>query len=175
MQSLRTELQNLTLISDVHQHRDLLERLSKKIPNSIRILKSPHPIDRYTCFVYAFEFTNDHRYFDIASFGLGRVFASPDFVKYMIEKKYLSEIDCATVANGNLIIYCRDGNITHGGKFGENGRVVSKWGIGHLYEHDILEVPEGYGNEFRCYKEISTEKALNYFREYAEHMGLEFE
>jgi hypothetical protein len=175
MQSLRTELQNLTLISDVHQHRDLLERLSKKIPNSIRILESSHSIDLYTCFVYAFEFTNDPIYLGIASFGLGRVFASPDFVRYMIEKGYLYAVDCASVSKGNLIIYYRDGGVTHGGKFDGNGRVVSKWGIGHLYEHDILEVPECYGNEFRCYKEIATEKALNYFREYAEHMGLEFE
>ena len=55
----------------------------------------------------------------------------------------------------------------------KKGRVVSKWGLGHLWEHNILEVPISYGNEYKYYKDIQKEEAINSFCKFAESKGID--
>lgn len=51
--------------------------------------------------------------------------------------------------------------------------VKSKWGMGNLYEHPILEVPYEYGETVRCYAEVERRNLHKYFNEYfVEEFGI---
>lgn len=170
---LRKRLKQI-IASNVSDHPSLLEDLSREIENTIKILDSEHPIDRYTCFVYVFDFVEDPAYVRIATYGSGRVFAGPEFVKFLLNNNYLSEIRPTEVGDNDIVIYFNGAEIKHAGKISVNGRVISKWGIGHLFEHSIFEVPEQYGNDIRYYKQLAKETALDYFFKYAEQEGMVF-
>jgi hypothetical protein len=53
-----------------------------------------------------------------------------------------------------------------------NGEVISKWGIGHLYQHQLFEVPESYGSKLRFFTRLSYNEAYSYFRSFAEENGM---
>ncbi len=54
----------------------------------------------------------------------------------------------------------------------EGGRLISKWGTGHLYEHEVLEVPLSYGKNVRFFKRLSFEEAFKNFARFAEDNGV---
>lgn len=172
---LRTKLQEMTEVQDVAQHASLLTAITRDHPNSIRILQSPHAIGRYTCFVHAFDFTEKPEYLDIASFGLGRVFAGPAFGQWLLESEALDEIPALEKSEECLVFYFSDKNLRHVGLSKADERMVSKWGIGHLYEHEIFEVPESYGSRIRIFKKPHYDDTFLHFVRFAEANGIRFE
>ena len=172
---LRKRLKQLTDNCDTSIHHELLVVLSGEIKNTIRLLDSEHPIDRYTCIVYVFNLVDDPEYVEIASFGIGRVFAGPEFVSFLLSNNYIERINENEASAEDIIIYFDQSEIKHAGKIKAKCRIVSKWGIGHLYEHGIFEVPEQYGGEVRFYRQLPKEEVLDYFVEFARHKGMIFE
>lgn len=170
---LRRRLQEMTEVTDVSQHPALLMQLTRDVQNSIRILESKHPIDRYTCVMHALDFTEKHEYTEIASFGLERIFAGATFIHWLLAHNHLTEVSQGNA--GDLVLYLSNGQFKHVGSVGDRARVTSKWGIGHLYEHEALEVPSSYGDEVRFYGALSYADAYNYFVEFAEENGMQFE
>ena len=164
---LRERLKQITEIEVVSTHSILLEELSSEIQNTIQILESQYPINRYTCFVYIFDFTVDPEYVGIASSGIGRVIAGTAFMNYLIDENYLEEITEEDVNVDDIVVYFNDVEIKHAGKYKSKNRVISKWGIGNLYEHYIFEAPIQYGDIVRYYEKLSKESALDYFVEFA--------
>jgi len=59
----------------------------------------------------------------------------------------------------------------HAGLAQTNLRVISKWGIGHLYEHELWDVPESYGTSIRFFKQLPCEEALDLFVQFAREKG----
>jgi hypothetical protein len=53
---------------------------------------------------------------------------------------------------GMIAIYFRRGNPVHAGLLMPHGRVQSKWGMGHLWEHDLFELRTDYGEEVRFFR-----------------------
>ena len=57
---------------------------------------------------------------------------------------------------GDLAIYLveigGDREQTHIGRIKSPGRVLSKWGYGHVYEHTLDEVPVEYGEHVRFFR-----------------------
>ncbi len=56
---------------------------------------------------------------------------------------------------GDFVIYFSKGKMTHMGKFSEEGKVISKFGKAHVYEHPIGVVPVSYldkDNDIRFYR-----------------------
>lgn len=53
-------------------------------------------------------------------------------------------------------------------------RVTSKWGIGHLYEHELWDVPVSYGTSVRFLKQLPYELALDLFVQFAQKKGMLF-
>ena len=51
----------------------------------------------------------------------------------------------------------------------------SKWGVGGLYHHGLLEVPENYGSELRFFSSVDREFTLDRYVEYAREHGVQFE
>lgn len=170
---LRNRLQEMTEVTDVSQHPAILTRLTRDVLNSIRILESEHPIDRYTCVMYAFAFTEKPEYTEIASFGLGRISAGPTFIHWLLAGNYLAELPQRNASD--LVLYFSNGHFKHVGVVGDRARTTSKWGIGHLYEHEALEVPSSYGDELRFYRALSYDDAYSCFVEFAKEHGMQFE
>lgn len=168
---LRERLRLITETQDVGTHSGMLEELSNEIQNTIQISESEYPISRYTCLMYVFDFTEDPRYVDIASYGLGRIFAGTAFMNYLIDKDYLAEISEEDAEEGDIVVYFDD-EIKHAGKIKSENRVTPKWGIGNLYEHSIFEVPIQYGNTIHYYRKLDKETALVYFVEFAKLNGI---
>jgi hypothetical protein len=62
-----------------------------------------------------------------------------------------------TPMENDLAIYITDYELgmkeqAHVGRFFPDGRVVSKWGYGHVYQHDVDCVPTWYGQEVRFFR-----------------------
>lgn len=55
-----------------------------------------------------------------------------------------------------------------------SGRVLSKWGTGHLYEHVVFEVPESYGIAVRFFRGLSYEQGFEHFVQFAEEKRMRF-
>lgn len=172
---LRQKLQQMTEVMDVDQHPSLLAELTRDCPNSIRILASPHPIKRYTCLMHVFDFTERPEYVAIASHGVGRIYASPAFAHWLIAGGHLVEVAQDDALDGVLVFYFSEGSFKHVGLHGEDGRAVSKWGQGHLYDHALLEVPVVYGAEVRFYRGVPFEDAYDLLVQFAEENGMRFE
>lgn len=55
---------------------------------------------------------------------------------------------------GDIIVYfLSNGRNAHAGKFLGNGRVISQWGEGAVFEHEILQIPDIYGRSYDFIKE----------------------
>jgi hypothetical protein len=72
---------------------------------------------------------------------------------------------CGAVASGRFM---------HAGLVLANHRVASKWGVGHLYEHALWEVPQSYGSATRFLKRLCHDEAMDYFIQYAKDKGMLF-
>ena len=128
------------------------------------VLKNISPAERkYNCFAYAFDLMHSTKYTEIAPIG---VFANSEFVEFLINNEILKEIEWGKENDGDIIIYFDKGKPKHAGKI-YSGRIISKWGVGHLWEHDIYDVPINYGNKCRIFTRISKDISIAAFIEYA--------
>ncbi|WP_301100673.1 hypothetical protein [Propionivibrio sp.] len=94
---------------------------------------------------------------------LGHFFADTVFLRSLIDRSILRP---CTEANGALVVWSLAGTIKHVGVAIAQGRVASKWGIGYVYEHGVLEVPKSYGDALTFYSAIESEDALNHLHQY---------
>lgn len=173
---LRKRLEEMTRVDDVLRHPALLAALTRECPNTIALLHSPHPIRRYTCLMYVFGFPEKKDYVAIATYGEGKIFAASAFAHWLLDKGVLIEVSQGDTREGDIAFYFNDeGRFKHTGLIASNGRVVSKWGTGHLYEHGLFEVPESYGSIVRFFREVSYEEAFDAFLQFAEESGMRFE
>jgi hypothetical protein len=170
---LRKKLQQMTEVEDVSRHPALLASVSRECPNAIAVLDSPHTIRRYTCLMHVFDFAGKEDYAVIATRDGGRIFAAGAFAHWLLDNGLLEEVNQADVQLGHIVLYFGvDGRFKHAGLSARNGRVISKWGIGHLYEHGLLEVPDSYGNQVTFFKALPYHVAFGYFRRFAEENGI---
>lgn len=165
----------MTQNEDVASHPHLLATIATECSHTIYVVMSPHPISRYTCLMHVFDFVEKPEYIAIADWGLGNVFASADFAHWLIDNDELTPLHTDNAQPGDLVMYFRDGAFKHAGLLQGNGRVLSKWGQGHLYEHDILEIPHSYGDEVRYYESLDYDEAFDAFTRFAQEKGIPFE
>ena len=172
---LRKKLEEMTHVDDVSRHPALLAILTRECPNTVIVLNSVHPIRRYTCVMHVFDFADKPDYAAIATSGLGKIFAAGDFVHWLLDHDHLVEVAQSEARADDIALYFSEaGRFKHAGRTLEDGRIVSKWGIGHLYEHEVLEVPESYGNSVRFFRGLSYEEAFERFLRFAEEKGATF-
>jgi len=170
---LRKKLQQMTEVEDVSRHPALLVSLTRECPNTVAVLDSRHPIRRYTCLMHVFDFAEKDEYAAIATRDGGRIFAASVFAHWLLDNGLLEEVSQVDVQSGDIVLYFGgDGRFKHAGLSAGNGRVISKWGIGYLFEHGLLEVPDSYGSQVRCFKALPYRVAYGYFRRFAEQNGV---
>ena len=120
-----------------------LEEIALIVPHGIRPLTSPgdEPLGDFNCVMYALDIVGC---FTEPCSPLGRFYADTAFLSTLIQNRDLVP---AEESEGVLAIWSGNGTVKHVGIVLSRGKVVSKWGIGHLYEHGLLEVPQSYGDE----------------------------
>jgi hypothetical protein len=68
--------------------------------------------------------------------------------------------------DGDFVLYFEHTSIRHSGIF-RAGRVRSKWGGAHTWEHEIFEVPSSYGSLVRYYVQVPSDRILDAFLAHA--------
>lgn len=165
--TLRRKLDEVFEAREWPEYLRILDAVTRDLPNGIKLLDSPYPIQRYTCVVHVFEFTEKPEYTAMASRGFNVVFAGPAFVHWLLEKQLLTEVSQADACEGDLILYFdRDRRVKHAG-LNRNGHVESKWGKGGLFQHGLFEIPSSYGTSVRFFRRVSYKEALEHFRRFA--------
>lgn len=169
----RKRLSDITETIDVEQHEEFVVKLYATQPHSI-ILKLRKPgknRSNYNCYTFAFNLTDSPVYEKIASTPPYKVFADSEFCNFLLKKGSLKEKKLDDKKDGDIIIYFDENVPKHAGKI-YSDRIISKWGTGHLWEHDINEVPISYGNDCRIFAAITEDSAILAFIEYAKSKGM---
>lgn len=145
----------------------LINELRLVIPHTIK-LEREAKIDeeeswRYNCFTFAFRLLDSPEFIDIIQ-RFPFLFANFSYASYLIER-YLTEIDHNKAQDDDYIIYFLNGNLKHAGRI-RNNRVISKWGMYHLWEHGFWEVPTEYGDKIEIFQQIPIEECVSAFKDW---------
>ena len=173
---LREALQELALLDAIKQ-LDQLELLRKNHGHSVFPLTGVESDLRYNCVMYAMnvhEHGELYRLLVHLTFGPDKklgIFMDTRFLKMLIDDGDLRKV---TAPSNGLVIYANSKKITHIGTVTASGRVRSKWGTAHLYEHAPLECPLSYGEDIEFYNLIDPEVCVDRFFDYAESRGVKF-
>lgn len=173
---LRDALQQLARL-DVAKQLVELELLRKSYGHSVYPLTNAKSNLQYNCVMYAM---NVHEHAELYKFlihltygpdkGLG-VVMDTNFLQTLIDGGDLLEVNAGS---NSLAIYSTPEKITHIGTVSTPGRVRSKWGSEHLYEHDLLECPLSYGEDIAFFSPINPEICVDLFFDYARSKGVKF-
>jgi hypothetical protein len=88
------------------------------------------------------------------------IFMDTGYLQMLIDSGHLQETH---ETENCLVIYRVSDKITHIGLSVAPGRMASKWGTAHLFEHDFFESPLEYGDGVKFYAPIEGEFAVNQF------------
>ncbi len=150
---------------DVGNQIVLVSDLEKTIPHTIKIEREAKQGEdaswRYNCFTYAFNLLDSQEFLDIIQ-QYPYLFADSSYVSYLIER-HLTSVDENKVRDGDYVIYFLHGEPKHAGRI-RNNKIVSKWGMYHLWEHGFWEVPAEYGDEIHFFKKIPVEECVSAFK-----------
>jgi hypothetical protein len=166
-ETLRTGLDAIT--NDhvpLRNHAALIAALAKRHPHSIVVEETRHSAG-FNCFAYALGLHIWPTYRNIAETeannGGSRFFASSRFATWLVTGARLVPVALKTAVAGDLALYGIGPTLLHAACFRGAGRLESKWGNGHLYEHGLWEVPARYGNYARFYRAPSLAVAKRAF------------
>jgi hypothetical protein len=172
MNELRERLRDITENGRPDSHPPLIDELRRIHPHSIEIIEPAAPIERYTCAMYALDLVENDEYAGIVLASPKPIYASTAFVQRLIDRGTL--VPLTQPKSDALVVYRLRGSVTHIGRMLSATRVESKWGIGHLYRHALLEVPMQYGDETEFYRAIDTDCALDALADFAREHGVRF-
>jgi hypothetical protein len=172
MNELREHLRDITENGRPDTHPRLIEELRRLNPHGIQIVESGAPIERYTCAMYAFDLVENDKYTSIVLASPKPVYTSTGFVQRLIDRRTLEPL--TSPRSDSLVVFRSRGSVTHIGRMITAERVESKWGIGHLYRHALLEVPTQYGEELEFYGVIDANTVLDGLADFAREHGVRF-
>jgi hypothetical protein len=167
---LRIALDNLELqVLDAFRHIDAVEGLKTQFNHSIKSLNPKvRWLPGYTCLVYALGFAGDATYSAaIKRVDPKEVFAGKEFFDWLLANKHLVKIEAGSESAGDFIVYFNSHNeFKHIGILTDKKRVESKWGELGLYDHEIFDVPENYGDEIKFFEPIKYDVAIAAFKQF---------
>jgi hypothetical protein len=169
---LRNRLQEVTHNPDIATHRIGIEAMRPVFHHTIDVITNENDNLAFNCVMFALGLEADAEYFAMATHCPQEVHASTQFLHFLADRGELVERQFGVP--GSLIAYLEDGRFRHIGKMADDGRVRSKWGIGHLYEHAVFEVPASYGTTVRFFAPMALDDALDAFFAYAQACGVVF-
>ena len=166
--ALRQALDEITNLPDteIPRHPEMIEALREQHGHTIHPAIDPDHAElglpTYTCFMHAFRLARSEIAYRIASC-LPSTFPGSDFVDYLAHTRLREKPSGAT---GDVVVYWADGRPSHAGVL-RDGRVVSKWGIGQLWDHLVFEVPAKYGDRTRYFEPVDQRESEHAFIEFA--------
>lgn len=149
----------------VELHGSKLAEIKSEVPHSILIRSAPldEPLPEFNCVMYALDLVG--KIADPSGRPMGRWYADTLFMRALIDRGILKP---SNPIIGSLVTWSASGTLKHCGVLIAKERAISKWGIGHLYEHSVLEVPSSFGTELAFYTALESEEAVN---QLAQHCG----
>lgn len=138
---------------DFDSHATQLESLRGEFGHTIEMLGFDEPLQECNCVMYALDFRMEQ-----PSTIRGHFYASTAYLKSLVEQGHLIESE---PIDGSLAVYYGDNRVEHVGVTRAAGRIVSKWSIGYLYEHEPWEVPSSYGKSIRYFRPIDSDHAFD--------------
>lgn len=160
--SLRDALEEITNDFDIKNHPPLIHKINFTHKASIRIVNHParENLERFNCVMYALDIVGC---FEEPTRPFGQFYADTGFLKFLIDNKHSNQ----TIESVNaLVVWSNQETIKHIGICTSPNRATSKWGIGHLYDHEFTEVPISYGESISFYEPIDPDLTLNLLNEY---------
>jgi hypothetical protein len=147
-------------VEDGASIRSRLKLINASTPHSVRLIDTPDisPLDSQNCIMYAFGLRLRPAYEPD-----GRYYAGCAFVQGLIDAGLLI-YSGQTPRDGLIAVYGDNRHIRHLGVAGKRGRIVSKWGPGHVFSHRPLEVPLAYGETVRYFYPIAKKIAYRELR-----------
>jgi hypothetical protein len=171
--SLRDELQRITdefVADEIGQQIEHVATLRLRFPHRIelaqRAISELRETWLFNCFEFALGIPCNEFVWEVARRpfpGTEQRFVGSVFVRSLLPS--LTEIP-ETYEGALLLWFDETGKPTHAGRW-RDGRVRSKWGSGHTWDHAVMEVPRSYGDLLRFYEPPNRERVLAAFRHYA--------
>ena len=136
-------------------HAANLEELRNEYKHSIAMLPFDWPLQECNCVMYALDLL-----LNPATSFLGHFHANTGFLGWLIDQGHLSLVE-GVPQEGSIAAYFSGQKAEHVGIVKTTDRVVSKWGIGHVYEHGSWEVPSSYGSSLQYFTPITSDDVLS--------------
>lgn len=161
---------------------ETIEKLRAQFPHSIQVAKqSPQEtvdLPFVNCVMYAFNLKCDAMFRAIYECARIRrrnwsrdkdkkISADTEFVEFCIEKGFLLSKTEREREPGDLVVYFDNETCFHVGKLQDQNRIRSKWGSIELFEHDLREVPDLYGDKVKYFEPLQFEQSQDGFIAYA--------
>lgn len=173
--TLREQLDWMADARSMAEYQERLDRITLVFPNAPCVLEEVDSDANSSCFAYALLLAGNPLYEQIKDLNHNHAWACSLFADWLLQHDILKEVSASQATSGDLVWYKSAERFKHIGVLVEPGRVRSKFGKGHLFEHDLWAVPESYGSDLWYSQSVSAEQALESFLQYAEARGIEFE
>ena len=130
------------------KHPDAIRALSKEYTHSISLRCNPNIMDSTSdCFLFVFEeYVPEQLVGKISAFSQ-KASEKSNVFQVLLDNGFI-ELHDERKADDKIVVYFDKGTVTHFGKI-QNDKILSKWGVGLIWEHPVFEVPSSYGNEVK--------------------------
>ena len=143
LNQLRLELDQATH-GFPRKHIQRIEDLKKTYPHHIRHHGNPNIFESDDCFLYAFRnILPDNLRDDFINLIDKESGALEEICRDLITEGFVSLHD-EKRDDDKIVVYFNRDSVKHFGMI-DGDRVVSKWGRGYTWKHDLFEVPLSYG------------------------------
>jgi hypothetical protein len=166
-QPLREALDEITkryVNDNVAEQIPEIASLASTYPHTITLVCEAIPDKpetfQFNCYQYSFDLANVESVKRIMK-NYSSVYPGREFVQFLIERR-LEEISGDEANDQDHIIYSAGMQSEHAGKVFE-GAIESKWGLMHLWRHDVFEVPWHYGNNVRFFRHLPQSESVQAF------------
>ncbi len=158
---------------------DTIDNMRTEFDHSIELVERPVlGTENFNCVMYALDMRDDQLLIALANSwdivrrtpgrkGQREILADTEFLEFCIDEGAIPSISDRDIRPGNLLIYRNEGKCRHIGKVVDHGRLRSKWSGNDLLEHDLLEVPDCYGDDLQHMKSSSCQQSRDLFIKYA--------
>ena len=166
---LRELLQErINLERSVELHAGRLDAIAVEVPHTIRTRPAPRgePLSEFNCVMHALGLVG--RIENPYGRPFNRWYADTVFLLGLIDSGLLRSCNRRP---GGLVTWSSREGLKHVGVLLTTDRATSKWGVGHLYEHGLLEVPTSYGDRLAFYEPLASDDALEHLKRHYGHPG----
>jgi hypothetical protein len=162
MEHLREELEKLSKLDTQATQTQRMQELKEEFGHTIQCLENPYLGEPYNCYMYALDVVGAKEITSILRAKVDTLKFGDEFIQLLIDQGIAKPSP-----TGKLVIYFHKGVPKHGAKKLAGQRMVSKWGLGGLWEHAPFEIPNTYGDSYRIFSVTDKQAIIKAFLTYA--------